>query len=748
MMTATSESRPTAAETTTAEQTTTHTHTTADTAPEITAAAQSASTTPTTAVASTAAETENITDTAATQVPLASGASEVRDTPATTGAGENPQPRKTDPGGEDTRPKVPKASSDGAAVSERQARQVAEAAREKLWHKPSFGKELFLGRLRLDLIEPWPKQGLVASEEAKLFLDALAAFAAEKIDGRRIDREGWIPDDVITGLAELGAFGMKIDKEYGGLGLSNVDYCRALMLVSSASSVVGALLSAHQSIGVPQPLKLFGTPEQKKRFLPRLAKGEISAFLLTEPDVGSDPARMSTTATPTEDGAYLINGVKLWATNGTMANLLVVMARVPPSPGHPGGITAFVVEADSEGITVERRNEFLGLRGLENSVTRFHNVRVPKENVIGAEGQGLKIALTTLNTGRLSLPAMCVAAAKWSLAVAREWANERVQWGRRIGEHEAIASKIAFIAATAYGLESMLELCCMLADDERNDIRIEAALVKLYGSEMAWRVADELVQIRGGRGYETADSLAARGERPVPVEQLLRDLRINRIFEGSTEIMHLFIAREAVDRHLSVAGDLIDPDAGAIRKLKAALRAGGFYARWLPTLAVGRGQVPTAYATYGTLARHVRFVERASRRLARRTFSGMARWQGRLERKQSYLGRIVDIGAELFAMTATCMRATAQRDQHPEAVELADLFCRQARNRVIALFASLSRNTDAREVALATRVGEGRYAFVETGVVPPPDDGPWVASWEPGPSGVVDARRRIPLPRS
>ena len=233
-----------------------------------------------------------------------------------------------------------------------------------------------------------------------------------------------------------------------------------------------------------------------------------------------------------------------------------------------------------------------------------------------------------------------------------------MQWGLPVGQHEAVAKKIAFIAATTYGLESMLTLSCLLADDDRNDIRIEAALVKLYGSEMAWLMADELIQIRGGRGYETADSLAARGEKAIAVEQLLRDLRINRIFEGSSEIMHLLIAREAVDQHLSVAGDIIDPDASMGRKVKAGLRGGAFYGRWLPTLTVGKGQIAGGYARYGALAKHVRFVERASRRMARETFYGMARWRGKMERKQAFLGRMVDIGAELFAMSATVVRAT------------------------------------------------------------------------------------------
>ncbi|MFS8478576.1 MAG: acyl-CoA dehydrogenase family protein, partial [Micromonosporaceae bacterium] len=537
------------------------------------------------------------------------------------------------------------ASGGGAQISYEQARQVGEAAREREWRRPSFGKELFLGRLRLDLIDGWPEPDPAVSARAEEFFTALRAYLPS-VDGQRIEREARIPDEVFHALADLGAFGMKIDQEYGGLGLTNLHYCKALTLIGSANPSIGALLSAHQSIGVPQPLKLFGTEEQKRRFLPRLAAGEVSAFLLTEPDVGSDPARLAATATPTEDGTgYRLNGVKLWATNGTVATLLVVMAQVPPSDGHRGGITAFVVDGDAPGVTIERRNAFLGLRGLENSVTRFHDVFVPKENVIGAEGQGLKIALTTLNTGRLSLPAMCVGAGKWCLAVAREWAAQRVQWGRPVGEHEAVAKKIAFIAASTYGMESMLDLCCRLADDDRFDIRIEAALVKLYASELAWLVADELVQIRGGRGYETADSLAARGERPIAAEQILRDLRINRIFEGSTEIMHLFIAREAVDTHLSVAGDIIDPRAPLGRKARAALRAAGFYATWLPTLVAGRGQLPGGYAEFGPLARHLRFVERRSRKLARSTFHGMSRWQGRLERKQAFLGRLVDIGA-------------------------------------------------------------------------------------------------------
>ncbi|BCN61129.1 acyl-CoA dehydrogenase family protein [Prescottella equi] len=641
-------------------------------------------------------------------------------------------------------------------VTEEQARAVAEEAREGGWDKPSFAKELFLGRFRLDLVHPFPRPAPDEAARTDVFLADLERYC-RGIDGSVIERDARIPDEYVAGLAELGCFGLKVPVEYGGLGLSQVAYNRALMVVSSVHGSLGALLSAHQSIGVPEPLKLAGTEEQKKKFLPRCAKGAISAFLLTEPDVGSDPARMASTATPTDDGsAYLLDGVKLWTTNGVVAELLVVMARVPrsegrpgePGSGHRGGISAFVVEADSPGITVEHRNAFMGLRGIENGVTRLNQVRVPAENLVGREGDGLKIALTTLNAGRLAIPAMCAGAAKWSLKIAREWSAERVQWGRPVGEHGAVAAKISFIAATAYALEAVLDLAGRMSDEGRNDIRIEAALAKLWSSEMACRIADDLVQIRGGRGYETAASLAARGERAVPVEQLLRDLRINRIFEGSSEIMRLLIAREAVDAHLAAAGDLADPKANLQHKAKAALGASGFYARWLPHLVSGKGQLPTSYSEFGSLATHLRFVERNARKLARSTFYGMARWQAGMEKHQSFLGRVVDIGAELFAMSAACVRADMEHTEDPvrgaAAVDLADAFCRQSRLRIERLFAALWENTDDTDHRISRGVLGGEYTWLEAGVLDQSEGtGPWIASWAPGPSTEENVARRF-----
>jgi alkylation response protein AidB-like acyl-CoA dehydrogenase len=632
-------------------------------------------------------------------------------------------------------------------VTEQQAREVAEAARETEWTRPSFAKELYLGRFDLSLIHPHPQQAHEDVERGEKFIAELRAYC-ETLDGTRIEREDRIPDEYIAGFNSLGAFGMKIPREYGGLALSTAYYGKALAMASSVHPAIGTLLSAHQSIGVPEPVKMFGNEQQKAEFLPRCAQGAISAFLLTEPDVGSDPARLAATATPTEDGsAYLLDGVKLWTTNGVIAELLVVMANVPKSEGHRGGITAFIVDAHSEGITVENRNRFMGLKGIENGVTRFHQVRVPAENRLGKEGQGLKIALTTLNIGRLSIPAICAGGGKWCLKIAREWSNERVQWGKPVGQHAAVAQKISFIAATTFGLESVLELSTQLADAGTKDIRIEAALAKLWASEMAWRIADELVQIRGGRGFETADSLRARGERAVPAEQVLRDTRINRIFEGSTEIMHLLIAREAVDTHLSAAGDLASADADLQRKAKAAVQASGFYARWLPQLVTGEGNKPSSYAEFGPLAQHLRYVERSSRKLARQTFYGMSRWQAKLEHRQAFLGRIVDIGAELFAMAAVCTRAEMIRREDEArgrgSYQLAEAFCQQSRLRTEELFAGLWNNTDDVDTKVAHHVLAGDYTWLEEGVVDVSEGtGPWIARWEPGPSQAENVARR------
>lgn len=634
-------------------------------------------------------------------------------------------------------------------VDEKMARQVAEAAREKAWERPSFAKGLYMGNFNWALIHPHPLADSEDAARGAAFLVQLRDVLSG-IDPAVIERDARIPDEYIAMLRDMGAFGMKIPVEYGGVGLTQTDYGRALVLVGSLSPSLGALLSAHQSIGVPEPVKMFGTPEQKAAFLPRCAAGAISAFLLTENDVGSDPARLGTTATPSEDGtSYRINGSKLWTTNGVVAELLVVMAAVPArtlpdGSTTRGGISAFIVEADSPGIVVEHRNAFMGLRGMENGVTRFHDVDVPVGNRLGKEGAGLKIALSTLNTGRLSIPALCVGAGKWSLKIAREWSNVRVQWGKPVGQHEAVGKKIAYIAASTFAMEAVLELSAALADSGMKDVRIEAALAKLFTSEVACKVVDELLQIRGGRGYETAASQKARGERGVPVEQMLRDLRINRIFEGSTEIMHLLIAREAVDAHLKAAGDLAVKDAALQAKAKAAMGASGFYAKWLPTLAVGPGLLPNAFSDHGPMARNLRYIERSSRRLARHTFAGMATWQAGMENHQAFLGRVVDLGAELFAMAACISRVELMRTEDPtnagSAEVLALAFCEQSEHRCESLFKDLWANSDKTDRRLSRKVLAGDFTWLESGIIDSSEGtGAWIAPWST--EHVADERR-------
>jgi len=605
-------------------------------------------------------------------------------------------------------------------AEERRSLETAEAAREVEWHQPSFVGKLFMGNFLAELVFPFPDQDEEDRRLGDELLEKLKVFLAEEVDADAIDREKDIPDQVIEGFRKLGLFGIKLPKEYGGLGMSQINYNRIIELVASHCASSAVLLSAHQSIGVPQPLKLFGTDEQKTKFLPRLAAGAISAFALTEPGVGSDPSSLQTTATRSEDGtSWTINGEKLWISNGPIADLLIVMARTnDPSEQRPE-ITAFVVEGDSPGLTTKHRCDFMGLKGLQNGLLRFENVKVPHENIVTEQGGGLRLALRTLNTGRLTLPAASAGSMKQALRMARQWSLERVQWGAPVGHHEAVANKLATIAADIYAVESLTWLTSAMADRGGADIRLEAAMAKLYSSEALWRSVDTALQVRGGRGYETADSLRGRGEVPMPMERLLRDARINMIIEGTSEIMRLFIAREALDPHLKAAGT--SATSGKVDFVKAAK----FYAGWYPRLWLPFVQSVQDIEVDPQLAKHLHFVARYSQKLARDLFHMMMRYQQGLQKKQMVLGRLVDIGAELFAMTATVSRASsAEADKG--SVRLADLFCLQARRRVKQLRRDVYCNDDRQAYAVAREVLEGKFPGLDKNIV---------SSWEQEVSG-------------
>ena len=605
----------------------------------------------------------------------------------------------------------------------REALELAEASRDPLDERGSFASNLFIGRYDFNRIYPWPEQSAEDREAGKEFLANLEKYLRENVDADEIDRTGEIPQKNIDELFALGAFGVKIPKQYEGLGLSQVNYGRAAMLLGSWDANLTALVSAHQSIGVPQPLLLFGTDEQKKKYLPRVARKEISAFALTEWNAGSDPANMSLRADPTEDGsAFILNGEKLWCTNLIKAGVLVVMAVTPPkmvNGRERKQITAFIVDVDSPGLEITYRCRFMGLRALYNGIVKFTNVRVPRENMIAKEGQGLKVALTTLNTGRLTIPAACVGLSKRLLEICRKWATERIQWGGPIGKHSAIAGKVAEMAGNVFAMEAITFLTSGLVDRKAGDLRIETAMCKMWSTEMTWKISDDAMQVRGGRGYETAQSLKGRGEEGVPVERFLRDCRINMIFEGSSEIMRLFIAREALDPHLKVGGAIFNTTLPKSERAKAVFTSGKFYAGWYPRqwLSTGAGRVE---GLHDSLQKQVNYAARTSKKLARGLFHAMARFGPKLDREQLLLSRFVGIATELFCMSATCSFAQYKINQGEPAEEVlsvANYFCNSARTRIDHYFAGTAENVDKRGYQLTQELMAGKHASLREGMV-------------------------------
>jgi alkylation response protein AidB-like acyl-CoA dehydrogenase len=602
---------------------------------------------------------------------------------------------------------------------------VAEAARETEWASKSFAQSIFLGAFDPTLVFPYPEQPEADRAQGEEFAAKVEQFLIENLDADKADSEGIMPQSVIDGLVKLGAFSMKVPAEYGGLGFTQSNYNKVVSRVASYCASTAVWLSAHQSIGVPNPLKMFGTPEQKKRFFPRLANGELSAFALTEPGVGSDPAQMSTLATRAPDGkGWLISGKKLWTTNGPIADIMIVMARTPSIVEHgkeKKQITAFIVERTTPGIAVEHRCQFMGLRAIQNGVLTFDNVYVSDENVLWGVGKGLKLALITLNTGRLTLPACCSGVARLCLSIVRRWAKERAQWGAVIGKHEAIAEKIAHIASHGFAMDAITDYATQLADRGGVDVRIEAAMAKLFCSETLWKIVDQTLQIRGGRGFEEGPSIAARGESGFPVERIFRDSRINTIVEGTTEIMHLFLAREALDPHLRRAGALFDKRTTFGQKLSILGQCAVHYPVWfVKQLLPGGAPIPADAPA--ALHRHLKFVRSASKKLARRTFLLMLRHGPALERRELLLNRCVDIGVDLTVMAAACARATMltkKRVDDPTPTELADHFCRAARRRVEDAFRAIGSNDDRAAVRVADGVLDGRYLGFETGFIDP-----------------------------
>lgn len=617
------------------------------------------------------------------------------------------------------------ASAAGDNVEKRQAIEVTEDARNKEYKLPSFGGQLFMGEFNPSLLFPFPEQSEEDFKEGELVTKALMDYLLKNLDPEEVDATRTIPKHALEEMARMGIFALKVPKEYGGLGFSQVNYNRLVMNVASYCGGTATLISAHQSIGVPQPLKLFGTEEQKKKYFPRFRQGSISAFALTEPEVGSDPAQMSCSAELSADGThYLLNGNKLWCTNGALADIIVVMAKTPPKivkGKERKQITAFILEMNWPGVEILHRCEFMGLGGIYNVLLKFTNVKIPVENLLGTEGRGLALALATINVGRLTLPAASTGAAKQCLKIARIWGSQRIQWGMPVGLHEAGREKIAYIAATTMAMEAITWLTSSWADLQNVDIRIEAAMAKLFCTESLWKIVDLTMQLRGGRGYEKARSLKARGEPAYPVERIMRDCRINMILEGSSEIMKLFLAREAIDPHLKRAGDLLNPKISMAGKLKSILKLIGFYGKWYPQQRYSLFRSHPHFKEMGDLDKQFQYIEKTSHQLSIAIFNAMAKYKQNLERRQLLLGRLMEVGTDLFAMAATCSYALSLKNQknfdgNPN--EMADLFCALARRRIKNNFDAISHNDDKIINHMAKKVISDEYKWLESGVVP------------------------------
>lgn len=620
--------------------------------------------------------------------------------------------------------------------------EEVEAARQKVM-QPSFAATIFYGKPRFDLVMPFPEQ----SPEDKAIGDALEEkvkkelLIREVLDPEEVERTNKIPGKAFRKAFELGLFGMKVPKEYGGLGLTQTNYNRILALVANDCDAFSLTLSAHQSIGVPQPLLLLTkdlkireklTPEliarneeQKKKYLPLVAKEQISAFALTEQSVGSDVASMEIEAWLNDKETHLVvNGHKLYITNVTVAGVIDVMVRVPLTkktnesgktvlaPAKRGDliakdektgkekreITTLIVEMNRPGIEVLQRCDFIGSKGLENGLVIFRDVEIPLDNVVGQVGEGLRYALTILNTGRVSINAICLGLARQAWKPTLEWVNFRKTFGKTLGGHQDITMTIATMASTLFAMEAATWLSSQLVDRGNTDVRIEAALTKVFCSEGALEFLRNSQILFGGRGYETSASRRLRNtlefpgkkfqEPTIPIGTLFLNADLYRIGEGATGVLTPFFAREGLDAHVTKSEPLFNAN-GFISKIRELIRLTPWYMRWYISNWFGKSTNARNPRVHERLA----YVERTSRRLARDIFYVLAANMPDVIREklaadevrdaQALIKNIGNAAKDLFMISTTTLYAAYQEEKYgrTEAWDLADQFFRDAEKR-------------------------------------------------------------------
>lgn len=605
---------------------------------------------------------------------------------------------------------------------------VAETARDKTPYT-SFLAGLFEADVRWSLFT-----SVGVPETSPFASDFLNRFRAVllRLDPDLVDREGELPEPVLKGLTELGAFGIKIPRRFGGQELTQYEYQKVATLCGSVDASLTVLLSAAQSIGAPEPLRLFGTEEQQAKYLPRLARGELSGFALTERNVGCDISKVETYAVRVaEHGktvAYRLTGEKFFITNSAkrdgefLSSILVVIARIVDRPEElhdpqaQKRYGAFLVETQWPGCSVTRLR-FEGVRGIYNGAPTFNNVYVPVENRLGSEQDGLKIALATLTVGRLTLPAACLGGLKQCLSVMRWWARTRVQWNKPIGEHNLIGEKLCRAAAYTLALDAVLAFCGVWANG-KGDLRLESAAAKIIGSEWYWEVVNDLFQVRGGRGFMTVESQRRSGELGIPVMRMLRDARINLVWEGTSEILRIWMAREALSPYIEQGLALFRGSPS--KRLAAPL----YYARMglrscLPPFA--RGQ---ASARFGPeYAPWVRLIETCARRLTRSTLVTTLRHRQRLQDKQLLLEHLVNESLMLFPMATTLWFASQPEMRvKPGIGALVTYFFREMEEKLYPASSPIARGGGHRKDTTVSRLSQeimqGEYAWLEEGIVP------------------------------
>jgi acyl-CoA dehydrogenase family protein 9 len=564
----------------------------------------------------------------------------------------------------------------------------------------SFMKSLFFGIIDESLIFPWPEPPAQEVDSLRALLDGVRRYFHLWVDSAAIDREQRIPDEVLKGVKELGLFGMIVPQAHGGAGLTQTGYARVLQELGALDSSVAVTVAAHQSIGL-KALLLFGNEELQARYLPRLATGEmVAAFALTEPGAGSDAAAIQTRAEPRGDG-YVLNGSKIWITNGGFADLFTVFARTSPADeGVKPRITAFLVER-GWGVKSGPPEHKLGIRGSSTTEVFFEDVFVPASNVLGDPGRGFKVAMEVLNGGRLGLASGALGMCKRVVKMAVERCGERRAFGRPIGEFGLIKDKIATMMADTWALECMTYLTTGIVDAGGvDDFSVESAICKVYGSETCWRVVNEALQIAAGIGYMAE----------YPYERLLRDARINLIFEGTNEILRAFIALSGMQgpgRELAdVARAMREPIKGfgllsdfAVRRARSVL---------------GRERMTRHHPI---LNREAVVFEEYVQELARGAEKVLRKHGRDIAEMQYTQKRTADMAIDLYAIAAVITRTTraiAQRGEEGarREIDLTSIFVAAAERRLAQVVAAVDKNDDELRKAVASKTYvDGGYPF-------------------------------------